>query len=63
LRKTKNTRGSYLALNSAQKYEIGKITAEYGVTNSIHYYSKKYPDLSLKETSVCRMKKCLPVPH
>lgn len=54
----KRTRGPYLglAITSAQKYEIGKRAAEYGVTNTIRYYSKKYPDLSLKETSVRRMK-------
>ena len=54
--KTKCARGPYLALTPAQKYEIGKRAAEYGATNSIRYYSKKYPDLSLKETSVRRMK-------
>ena len=52
----KCTRGPYLALTSAQKYEIGKRSAEYGITNSLRYYSKKYPYLSLKETSVRRMK-------
>ena len=36
----------------AQKYEVGKRAAEYGVTATIHHYGIKYPDLVLKENSV-----------
>ena len=40
----------------AQKYEVGKRAAEYGVTATIHHYWIKYPDLVLKESSVRRFK-------
>lgn len=46
--KKKRSRGLYLSLTPAQKYEIGKRAAEHGVTASIWYFNKKYPDLSLK---------------
>ena len=43
-------------LMPAQKYEVGKIAVEYGVTVTICHYGIKYPDLVLKESSVCRFK-------
>lgn len=50
--KKKRARGLYLSSTPAQKYEIGKLTAEHGVTASIWYFNKKYLDLSLKETTI-----------
>ena len=35
---------------------MGKQASEHGVTASIRYFSKKYPQLSLKETTVGRLK-------
>ena len=49
-------RGNYSFLTPAQKYEVGKRAAEYGVTATIRHYGKKYPDLVLKESSVRRFK-------
>ena len=49
-------RGTYSFLTSAQKYEVGKRAAEHGITATIRYYGKKYPDLALKESSVHRFK-------
>ena len=49
-------RGPYLHLTSEQKYYIGKRAAEFGVTSTLRHYSKTFPDLSLKETSVRRFK-------
>ena len=48
--------GPYLIFSPAQRYEIGKRAAEHGVTASLRYYAKKYPELSLKETSMRRFK-------
>ena len=42
----------YLMLSPAQRYEIGKRAAEHGVTASLRYYAKKYPELPLKVTSM-----------
>ena len=52
----KRTRGPYLSLTPAQKYEIGKRAAKHGVTASIRHFAKKYRDLDLKESSVRRFK-------
>ena len=49
-------RGPYLMLTPAQKFEIGRRASEHGVTSALHYFSKKFPDLPLKETSVRRLK-------
>jgi len=46
------TRSPYSVFTAAQKYEIGKRTAETGTMAAIRYYAKHYPDLSLKETLV-----------
>ncbi|MCY3929118.1 MAG: hypothetical protein OXG81_12665, partial [Acidobacteria bacterium] len=61
--KTKCARGPYLALTPAQKYEIGKRAAEYGATNSIRYYSKKYPDFVIKRNQCSQDEKYLPRSH
>ena len=53
---TSNSRGPYLHLTPAQKFQIGKRASERGVTNTIGYYKKNFPNLSLKETSVRRFK-------
>ena len=55
-KKSRRSRGSYVSLTPAQKYEFGKRAAEYGVTATIRYYGKRYPDLALKESSVRRFK-------
>ena len=46
----------YTKLIPAQRYEIGKKGAEMGVTAAIRYYKKKFPDLSLTEPTVKRLK-------
>jgi len=49
--------GPYLMLTPAQRYEIGKRASEHGTTNTMRYFSWKYPKFkSLKETSVRRFK-------
>ena len=40
--KKKRSRGPYLSLTPAQKYEIGKRVLEHGVTASIRYYNMSY---------------------
>ena len=52
----RKSQGPYLSLPPDQKYEIGKRAVQHGVTASIRYYNKKYPDLTLKETTVRRSK-------
>ena len=52
----KKSRGPYSFLTPAQKYELGKRASECGVTATIRYYEKRYPDLPLKESSVRRFK-------
>ena len=37
----KRTRGPYLSLTPAQKYEIEKRAAKHGITASIRYFAKK----------------------
>ena len=53
---TSQSRGPYTVLTPAQKFDIGKRAAEIGTTATIRYYAKRYPDISLKETSVRRFK-------
>jgi len=43
-------------LTSGRRYKIGKQAAEHGVTATLPYYSEKYWDLPLSETSVRRFK-------
>lgn len=47
-----NSRGHYLYLTPVQKFNIGKRASEHGVTSTLCYYKKTFPDLPLKETSV-----------
>ena len=50
-------RGPYTYLTGAQRHKVGKRAAEHGTTNTIRYFTKKYPDLpELKETTVRRLK-------
>ena len=49
---TCQSQGPYTVLTPAQKFDIGKRAAEIGTTATIRYYAKRYPDISLKETSV-----------
>ena len=48
----------YLMLTPGQRYEIGKRAAEHGVTATLRYYSEKYRDLPLSETSYEGLKIC-----
>ena len=50
------SRGPYLHLTPAQKFNIGKKASEHGVTNTLRYYKRTFPDLPLRETSVQRFK-------
>ena len=45
-------RGTYEYFTSEEKALIGKRAAEFGIRASIHYFSKKFPGRSLKESSV-----------
>ena len=49
LKEQPHGRGSCLIVTPAQRFEIGKRAAEYGVTASIRYSAKKYPKLPLKK--------------
>ena len=51
-----NSRGPYLHLTPAQKFNIDKRASEHGVASTLRYYKKAFPDLPLKETSVRRFK-------
>ena len=54
---TDKSRGPYLHLTDEWKYCVGKRASEFGVTNTMQYYLKSFPDLPpLKETSVRRFK-------
>ena len=47
----------YTILTPAQRYyKVGKQASEHGVTASLRYFSKKYPQLCPKETTVRRLK-------
>ena len=45
-------RGRYEHFTPEEKAVMGKRAAEFGVTASLHYFSKKYPDRSIKESSI-----------
>ena len=50
-------KGPYVKLTDLSQWcEIGRRAAEYGTTNTIRYYKKKYPDLNLTEPTVRRLK-------
>ena len=56
-KKTRGPRATpYLILSPARHFEVGKRAAEHGVTSMLRYFSKKYPHLALKETTVKRLK-------
>ena len=42
----------YQVLTPAQWFAVGKRVVEHGVTATIRYYAKRFPDLALKETTV-----------
>lgn len=48
----KLTRGHYHVFNEEEKAMIAKRAAEFGVTNTIRYFNKKFPDRELKESTV-----------
>ena len=50
------TPNCYMKLTPAQRYKIGKKRAEMGVTAAIHYYKKNFPNVSLIEPNVRRLK-------
>ena len=50
-------RGKYEHYTGAEKVQIGKRAAEHGVVATIRYFSKIFPDRSLKESSVRTWKK------
>jgi len=54
--KASATRGAYLHLTGAWKYQVGKRAAEFGSTSTLRYYARHYPDLPLKETSMRHFK-------
>ena len=41
----------YLILTPSWRFELGKRPAKHGVTASLHYFAKKYPELPLKKAS------------
>ena len=49
-------RGPYLHLTPAQRFKVGQRASEFGVTNTLRYYVKHFPELPLKEPSVRRLK-------
>ena len=51
-KKPQGSRNPYLKLTPAQKAIVGKRAAEHGVTAAIRYFSPRFPDLELKETTV-----------
>ena len=50
------SRGSYANFTPAQRFKIGKRATELGVTATIYYYKKQFPELALKGTMVRRIK-------
>ena len=49
-------RGPYLHLTPAQRFKVGQRASEFGVTSTLRYYAKHFPELPLKEPSVRRLK-------
>ena len=55
--KKDESQGPYLHLTPEQKWHVGKRAAKFGVTNTLRYYNKTFPDFPLlKETSARRLK-------
>ena len=52
----RRSRGPYILLTTAQKFSVGTKAAENGVTATLRYYSKTFPDLALKEATVRTLK-------
>ena len=52
----RTSRGPYISLTPERKFSVGKRAAENGVTATLHYYSKSFPNVALKETTVRRFK-------
>ena len=50
--KSFSKRGPYLKLTPEKKADIGKYAAEHGIVAAIRYFSKDFPDSTLKETTV-----------
>ena len=50
------SRAAYLHLTGAQKYRVGKRAAEFGTTNTLWYYTRHFPSIPLKQTSVRQFK-------
>ena len=48
-------RGPYLHLTPAQRFKLGQGASEFEVTNTLWYYVKHFPELSLKGLSVRRL--------
>ena len=55
LEKERGPLGPYISVTPAQKYAIVQRAAENGVTATL-FYTKRFPDLQLKETTVRRSK-------
>ena len=54
---THKSQGPYSHLMDKQKYCVGKRASEFGITNTIRYYLKTFPDFPpLKEMSIRRFK-------
>ena len=51
-KKASSTHGNYSFLTPAQKYEVGKRAAEYGVTATTRHYGNKCLDLVFKKSNV-----------
>ena len=58
LKKERGPHGPYTLVTLAQKYAIGQLqrAAENGVTATLRYYAKRFPDLQLNETTVRQFK-------
>ena len=52
----KSVRDHYHTLSPAQKLTVGKSAAESWTTAAMQFFTKKYPQLPLKETTVRRLK-------
>ena len=42
----------HLILTPTQRYEVGKRATEHGISASLCYLAKKYPEFPLKETGI-----------
>ena len=43
------SRAPYLHLTGAQKYQVGKRAAEFGITNTLWYYARHFPSIPLRD--------------